>query len=219
LPTPWDHIPDSLVWPHVRCTVTNTLQSTQHTLFLLQLLLVDPLCACSGLINLQFRSNTDGLGEELTYSGAASFYDTFSITRWLFRAVSISGRGFDVHFHSFELGSDELEGEDSDLFIARPLLQTAQCPLGIDTALNFNPIDLPVLERIRHLLERAPLDTLMSVDPLNQPLMHHKDLRLTADLRVDADREDEVVVLAVAELELFFPEAFDLVGVDEASAA
>lgn len=49
--------------------------------------------------------------------------------------------------------------------------------------------------------------------------MHHEDLRLSANLRMNVDWKDEVIVLAIAELKLLFPEALDLVGIDEASAA
>lgn len=45
--------------------------------------------------------------------------------------------------------------------------------------------------------------------------MHHHDLRLATDLRVNRDGKDEAVILLVAEREVLFPEPLDVVRVDE----
>ena len=50
------------------------------------------------------------------------------------------------------------------------------------------------------------------------PFMHQQDLRVAGDVGVDGDGEDELVVLAVAVVELVAPDVLDVAGVDEAVA-
>lgn len=80
----------------------------------------------------------------------------------------------------------------------------------------------PALQKfLRDVTQRHPFDTFMLVDVLNDPaavsvrrktycggdspLMHQDDLRLPADLRMDAHGKDERVILSVCEVELLHP--------------
>lgn len=51
---------------------------------------------------------------------------------------------------------------------------------------------------------------MLSIDPVNEPLVHSEDMRAPTDLRVDADGEDESVVVFITPLELFFPLLLDI---------
>jgi hypothetical protein len=85
----------------------------------------------------------------------------------------------------------------------------------LDTSLNLDALNLAFSKLVGHVLKRAPLNSLMLIDPFDQPLMHHQNLRLTTDLRVNADRKNKMIVFSVAELELFLPKPFDLMRVDK----
>jgi hypothetical protein len=49
----------------------------------------------------------------------------------------------------------------------------------------------------------------MPIDPFDEPLMHHQNVRTARDLGMNANREDERVVRTVAPCEHVFPGAFD----------
>jgi hypothetical protein len=59
----------------------------------------------------------------------------------------------------------------------------------------------------------------MPIDPLNEPLMHHQNVRATRDLGMNANREDERVVRTVAPCKHVFPGAFDGVRINVAMLA
>jgi len=50
--------------------------------------------------------------------------------------------------------------------------------LHLRTAFNFHTSELPILEKLHHLLKCAPLNTLMRIDIFNHPFMHQHNLRL-----------------------------------------
>lgn len=84
------------------------------------------------------------------------------------------------------------------------------------TTPDFRTRQPPLLELLDHSLHGNPLDPFMLIDPLNQALMHQNDLRLPADLGMDAHGEHKRVVFTVQESELVLPQPLDHVGVDVA---
>lgn len=56
--------------------------------------------------------------------------------------------------------------------------------LYIRTAFDSDSAKCSILKELCHPLKRAPLDTLMRIDILNEPLMHQNDLRFPTDLRM-----------------------------------
>lgn len=58
------------------------------------------------------------------------------------------------------------------------------------------------LEIIHHLGHRHPLNTLVFVDMLNQPLMHEQGMRSTGHIWMDGHREDEFVILTIKIVEM-----------------
>ncbi len=85
----------------------------------------------------------------------------------------------------------------------------------VDTCLDLDALNLAFSKLVGHVFKRAPLDSLMLIDPFDQPLMHHQNLRLTTDLRVNANWKHEMIVFSVTELELFLPKPFNLMRVDK----
>ena len=102
---------------------------------------------------------------------------------------------------------------------SRPILPQDVSSLQISSPLYTNTSQLPALELVTNLLHGHPLDALVAIDPLNQPLVHQQHLRLAAHLRMDGNGEHEAAVfrtLAVEVFELLFPKTLDDVGVDVA---
>lgn len=73
---------------------------------------------------------------------------------------------------------------------------------------------LPLFELIHHLRHRDPLDALVRVDILDQPLVHEDHVWVARNVWVDGHGEDEGVVLAIEVVEVVFPEGFDCACVD-----
>ena len=60
-------------------------------------------------------------------------------------------------------------------------------------------------EFFRHLRCSHPLNPLVRVHPLNEPLMHHQDVGSSRDLRMDADGKDKCVIVLIAPGEHVLP--------------
>jgi len=71
-------------------------------------------------------------------------------------------------------------------------------------------------EFVGHFLKGAPLHTLLLIDPIDEPLVHHQYLGLATNLGMNADWKHELFVLSLTELKLLLPKSFDLVRVNEA---
>lgn len=54
---------------------------------------------------------------------------------------------------------------------------------------------------------------MFAVDPVDDSLVHIQDVRSSTDLRMDAHRENECIIMLIAILELFFPLALDRPGI------
>jgi hypothetical protein len=74
--------------------------------------------------------------------------------------------------------------------------------------------EITIAKSVRHLSKGHPLNSFVSVDPLDQTFVHHHDLRLATNLRMDRYWKYEFRVFAVAELEMFLPEPFHVMRVD-----
>lgn len=70
------------------------------------------------------------------------------------------------------------------------------------------------LKVVADLLHGDPLDALVLVDVLNQPLVHEQDMGAARDVGVDGDGKDELVVLAVEVVEVVPPDVLDVPGID-----
>lgn len=86
----------------------------------------------------------------------------------------------------------------------------------VNTSLDLYALYLSRFELVGHLFKCTPLNSIVLIDPFDDPLMHQNDLRLTTNLRMDADWKHELVVLPVTELKLLLPESFNVMRVDEA---
>ena len=73
-------------------------------------------------------------------------------------------------------------------------------------------------EIVRYLVESPELDPVVGRYVGRQPLQHQQYLRPAADVGVDSDWEDRLVVFPIDEVELVPPHLLDVPGVDEAVA-
>jgi hypothetical protein len=90
--------------------------------------------------------------------------------------------------------------------------------LYIRSTLHSRASQFATLELVHNLLHGDPLHTLMSVDPLDKPLVQEDDLWLAAHLRMNTDGKDEASIFgafAVQEFKLLFPQALDYRGIDK----
>jgi len=69
---------------------------------------------------------------------------------------------------------------------------------------------MPAAEVLCHFLHRAPSDTRMATDILDESLQHQQHLWAPRNIRMDGQREDRVVAFAVDPVEPVTPQLLDI---------